>query len=117
MMPEALDSVATAAATIVTASGVFAYYWRKGDKEKMTQLQADVAELRKDLNEQNVRHENEVKSMNERATLRDGIIARLEEQLIQARMYIAMLRGILADRGIPTPEPDGAAHLLKKVEA
>lgn len=40
-----------------------------------------------------------------RSAEQDSQIARLDEWKLAARFYIATLRGLLADRGIPSPEP------------
>ncbi|PBC38458.1 hypothetical protein CJ179_38290 [Rhodococcus sp. ACS1] len=101
-----LDTMLPYAASLFTGIGLILYYLRKGDAEKMKQLREDIAQLRKDMDEQNERHAQEVASMNQRSSFLDGVIATLQRELIEARLYIAMLRGILADKGIPTPEPD-----------
>ncbi len=105
------DSTLATLAAMFSGLGVVMYYWRKADVENIKQLRSEIEDLRAKQAEQESRHEQQLADMYARARSRDEQIDFLDRWRLTARVYIAVLRGIAADRGIETPDPPEVLQL------
>ncbi|QNJ57083.1 hypothetical protein L3Y21_gp039 [Gordonia phage Rabbitrun] len=107
--PDAVDLVGGGWPAIILGLGLFAAAAATGFirylMKKTNQLQADYVTLRQEfeaLKEESRKQEERHRQDRERDYL---LITALQNKLVALQVYIATLRGMLAERGIVSPDP------------